>query len=58
MLMRGIVQLALYHRNSTGWLAFARISMGYPLTIVAFGATLWLVTRARRRLRGTEPGTA
>jgi hypothetical protein len=51
MLLRGAVQLALYHRNATGWLAFARISMGYPLTIAAFGATFWLVMRARRRLR-------
>jgi hypothetical protein len=50
-LLRGAVQLALYHRNATGWLAFARISMGYPLTIAAFGASFWLVMRARRHLR-------
>ena len=52
-LARGIVQLTLYNRNATGWLAFARISMGYPLTIVAFGLTFLLVSRARRRLQET-----
>jgi hypothetical protein len=50
-LSRGGIQLALYHRNATGWLAFARIAMGYPLTIAAFGVTFWLVMRARRSLR-------
>jgi FtsH-binding integral membrane protein len=54
MLARGGVQLALYHRNATGWLAFARIAMGYPLTIAAFGATFWLVMRARRALRPAD----
>jgi hypothetical protein len=49
-LARGLVQLALYHRNDTGWLAFARIAMGYPLTVIALGASYLLVTRARRGL--------
>ena len=34
-LARGVVQLALYDRNSTGWLAVARIAMGVPLYLVA-----------------------
>jgi hypothetical protein len=51
LLSRGGVQLALYHRDATGWLAFARIAMGYPLTILAAGATFWLVTRARKQLK-------
>jgi hypothetical protein len=48
-LARGIVQATLYGANSTGWLAFARITMGYPLSIVAFGGAYWLVRRARSR---------
>lgn len=47
-LARAIVQLALYHRNDTGWLAVARIAMGYPLTIAAIGFGFWAVKRARR----------
>jgi hypothetical protein len=49
-LARGAVQLALYHRNDTGWLAVARIAMGYPLTIAAVGFGFWAVNRARRRV--------
>ena len=48
-LARGVVQLALYYRDDTGWLAVARIAMGYPLTIVALGFGFWAVNRARRR---------
>ena len=47
---RGIVQLTLYNSNATGWLAFARIAMGYPLYIAAVGAGFWIVTRARHRI--------
>jgi hypothetical protein len=49
-LARGIVQATLYHHNSTGWLAFARIAMGYPLFILAVGFSFWVVNRTRRRL--------
>jgi hypothetical protein len=42
--------LALFRHNATGWLAFARISMGYPLYIAAVGFGFWIVTRARRRI--------
>lgn len=54
-LARGVVQATLYGDNSTGWLAFARIVMGYPLSIVAFGAAYWVVRRARIRLVVTVP---
>jgi len=47
-LARGGVQAALYHRDATGWLAAARIVMGYPLFIAAVGLSFWLVRRARR----------
>lgn len=53
-LARGIVQLALFNRNATGWLAFARLAMGYPLYVVALGFGFWIVTRARRQL-AAEP---
>ncbi len=49
-LARGVVQATLYGANSTGWLAFARIAMGYPLSIVAVAAGFWVVRRARTRV--------
>jgi hypothetical protein len=49
-LARGGVQLALYHRNDTGWLAVAKIAMGYPLTVLALGFGFWVVRRARRQI--------
>jgi hypothetical protein len=55
-LARGLVQLTLFRHNATGWLAFARIAMGYPLYIAAVGFGFWIVTRARRRL--APPPTA
>ncbi len=54
-LARGIVQLSLYGDNATGWLAFARIAMGYPLFIAAVGFAFLVVTRARRRLGADTP---
>lgn len=47
---RAVVQLSLFQHNSTGWLAAARIAMGYPLTIAALGLAWFLVRRARRLL--------
>jgi hypothetical protein len=47
---RAIVQLALFKQNATGWLAFARIAMGYPLWILAVGFGFWVVRRARAQL--------
>jgi hypothetical protein len=51
------VQLALFDRNATGWLAFARIAMGYPLYIAAVGFGFWIVTRARRRIAAAGEST-
>jgi hypothetical protein len=48
---RFIVQRWLYDQDQTGWLAFARLAMGYPLTILALGVTVWAVTRAGHRVR-------
>ena len=46
-LSRGIVQAALYHEKATGWLAVARIAMGYPLFVIVGGAAYLVVRRAR-----------
>ncbi|UNB52719.1 DUF3159 domain-containing protein [Mycolicibacterium sp. YH-1] len=48
---RFVVQEWLYGAGSTGWLAFARIAMGYPLLAVALLVTYWAVRRARGRLQ-------
>jgi hypothetical protein len=57
-LARGIVQWRLYGDNATGWLAFARIVMGYPLYIAAVGFSFFVVTRARRRVTRYEGETS
>jgi hypothetical protein len=46
---RFAVQEWLYDAGFTGWLAFARIAMGYPLLAVALLVTYWAVRRARTR---------
>ncbi|MET0475940.1 MAG: DUF3159 domain-containing protein [Mycobacterium sp.] len=47
---RFVVQDWLYDAGSAGWLAFARIAMGYPLLALTLLVTLWAVRRARGRL--------
>jgi hypothetical protein len=51
---RFVVQQWLYVQNQTGWLAFARIAMGYPLTAAAAAVTVWAVTRAGHRVKKLE----
>jgi hypothetical protein len=56
-LARGVVQLILYGDNATGWLAFARIAMGYPLFIAAAGFSFLVVRRARHHVApAASPG--
>jgi hypothetical protein len=43
---RYLVQNHLYDTDNTGWLAAARIAMGWPLTAVALVVTVWAVRRA------------
>lgn len=56
-LSRGIVQRFLYEEDRTGWLAVARLAMGYPLTIGALAITIVAVRRVRRRTE-EEAGSA
>ncbi|OLF12690.1 hypothetical protein BLA60_05235 [Actinophytocola xinjiangensis] len=51
---RFIVQRWLYDEDQTGWLAFARIAMGYPLTAVALLVTVWAVRVAGHRQKDLE----
>lgn len=59
-LSRGLVQRFLYEEDRTGWLAVARLAMGYPVTIGALALTVLLVRRVRKgreehiELSGTE----
>lgn len=46
---RFVVQQWLYDGGFTGWLAAARIAMGYPLLGVSLVVVYWAVRRANRR---------
>ena len=43
---RYVVQSQLYDADQAGWLAVARIAMGWPLTAVAFLVSVWAARRA------------
>lgn len=44
------VQGLLYLNEQPGWLAVAKLAMGYPLFAVVVAGTLWLVRRAKRQM--------
>ncbi|TVX97192.1 DUF3159 domain-containing protein [Mycolicibacterium porcinum] len=48
---RFVVQQWLYDGGFSGWLAFARIAMGYPLLGAVSVVVYWAVRRANRRIR-------
>lgn len=50
-----VVQHWLYDANQVGWLAFARITMGYPLAAVAALVTIWAVRKADQRQKELAP---
>jgi hypothetical protein len=54
---RFVVQQWLYDSASVGWLAFARLAMGYPLMAIAVAATVWAVRRSDKRLKEQEEVT-
>ncbi|MFC8042631.1 DUF3159 domain-containing protein [Nocardia sp. NPDC057353] len=49
---RFLVQYRLYEDEATGWLAFARITMGIPLLALALVVVFWAFRRSTRRLIG------
>jgi hypothetical protein len=51
---RFVVQRWLYDEASVGWLAFARIAMGYPLMAVALLVTVWAVKRSDKRFKAAQ----
>ncbi|SIC84021.1 DUF3159 domain-containing protein [Mycobacteroides abscessus] len=54
---RFVVQQWLYTQDSVGWLATARIVMGYPLLGAALLVVIWAVRRSQRRISPHEPAT-
>lgn len=55
---RFVVQRWLYEEDQVGWLAVARLGMGYPLMAIALVATVWAVRRADKRLKAAEDAAA
>ncbi|WAL67633.1 DUF3159 domain-containing protein [Amycolatopsis cynarae] len=53
-LARFIVQRWLYNADYTGWLAFAKIAMGYPLYALALLVVVWAVRRSDQRIKELE----
>lgn len=47
---RFVVKEWLYLVDSTGWLAFAKIAMGTPLTVLAALVVVWAFRRSTKRL--------
>ncbi len=47
---RFVVQQWLYDGGLTGWLAFARIAMGYPLLGAVSVIVYWAIRRANRQI--------
>jgi hypothetical protein len=48
---RFVVKGWLYTENAVGWLAFAKIAMGWPLAVLAALVTVWAVRKADRRTK-------
>lgn len=54
---RFVVQRHLYDLDETGWLAAARIAMGWPLTAVAALATYLAIRSAQKAIHAHAPAT-
>lgn len=48
---RFVVQRWLYEEDQTGWLAVAKIGMGFPLWALALLVAVWAVRRSERHLK-------
>jgi hypothetical protein len=53
---RFVVQRLLYDADQTGWLAAARIAMGWPLTAAAAALTYLAIKAAQRAMRSAQAG--
>ncbi|HZQ31779.1 MAG TPA: DUF3159 domain-containing protein [Mycobacterium sp.] len=53
-LSRFVVQHYLYNIDSTGWLGFARIAMGWPLTVIAALLMYFPIRVAQRAVHAAE----
>ncbi|WP_246472125.1 DUF3159 domain-containing protein [Saccharopolyspora phatthalungensis] len=51
---RFVVQQWLYNEDNTGWLAFAKIAMGYPLLGLALLVVVWAARRSTKRLKALD----
>lgn len=47
--VRYVVQSTLLDRDAIGWLAVAKIAMGYPLWLIGIGVSMWIVLRGTGR---------
>lgn len=56
--VRFLVQNHLYDSDETGWLGFARIAMGWPLTALAALGTFLAIRAAQRALAESQPAGA
>ncbi|MEU2147997.1 MULTISPECIES: DUF3159 domain-containing protein [Streptomyces albovinaceus subgroup] len=52
---RFVVKQWLYVQDATGWLAFAKIAMGTPLTVVAALVVAWAFRATSKRLVDSRP---
>ncbi|HEV7980923.1 DUF3159 domain-containing protein [Amycolatopsis sp.] len=52
--LRFVVQNWLYNEDYTGWLAFAKIAMGYPLYALGLIVVVWAVRRSDKRMKTLE----
>ncbi|WP_329204554.1 DUF3159 domain-containing protein [Streptomyces sp. NBC_01696] len=52
---RFVVKQWLYVHDATGWLAFAKIAMGTPLTVVAALVVAWAFRATSKRLMDSRP---
>ena len=55
-LSRFIVQRYLYDMDKTGWLGFARIAMGWPLTVLAALSMYFPIRVAQRAVHEADSG--
>jgi hypothetical protein len=55
---RFVVQRWLYDANHTGWLAVAKLVMGYPLYALVLVVVVWAVRRSDKRMKAIEAAKA